>query len=74
MIGLCLLWPEMSLVWPEMSPVWPEMSLVWLEVSLIWLEMSLIRPEITVGLISQYIDAYARIHTCTHTYTALWHS
>jgi len=37
MIGLCLLWLEMSLVWLEMSLVWLEMSLVW--------------PEITVGLI-----------------------
>ena len=44
----------------EMSLVWPEMSLVW--------------PEITVGLKSLYIDAYARIHICTHIYMALWHS
>jgi len=61
MIGLCLLWPEMSLVWLEMSLVWLEMSLIWLEMSLVW-------PEITVGLISLYIDAYAGIHTCTHIY------
>jgi hypothetical protein len=58
MIGHCLLWPEISLVWPKMDFVWLEMRLVWLEMSLVW-------PEITVGLISQYIDAYARIHTCT---------
>jgi len=41
MIGLCLLWPEMSLVWPEVSLVWPEVSLVW--------------PEIAVSLKSLYI-------------------
>jgi hypothetical protein len=66
MIGLCLLWPEMSLVWPEVSLVWPEVSLVWPEVSLVWPEVSLVWPEITVGLKSLYIDAYTRIHACTH--------
>jgi hypothetical protein len=67
MIGLCHLWPEMSLVWPEMSLIWLEMSLVLLEMSLVW-------PEIPVGRISLYIDAYACSHTCTHIYMALWHS